>query len=145
QMAVKNALPIEELDPEQSFHLLDKLAPKAVEYEPEKVKALIQVVGGLPLALTLLGKYLCQHSYNVQPRRTVLALETLNNLQTRFQIDEPHVQAEAHPSIDSSQPISLQSIIAVSDRFLTPLVRKTLYALSIFSPKPQSFSEDAAL
>ena len=145
QMAVKDALLIEELNPEHSFHLLRMLAPEAVEHAPENVRMLAQAVGGLPLALTLLGHYLRQQSYNVPARRTVLALEHLGHAQVRLQISELHVQAEAHPSIASSTPISLQSIIAVSDRFLTPSARQTLYALSIFPPKPGSFSEAAAL
>src|SRR5262249_54557979 len=91
------------------------------------------------------GHYLHKQSYHVQPRRTVLALEHLGNAQVRLHISTPHIQAEAHPSITSSTPISLQSIIAVSDHRLSPLARKTLYALSIFPPKPGSFSEEAAL
>jgi len=106
---------------------------------------LLQTLGGLPLALTLLGHYLRQQSYNVPPRRIILALEHLNNPQARLQISRPHVQAEAHPSIPSTQPITLQAIIAVSDCFLTSLARQTLRALSIFPPKPDSFSEEAAL
>jgi transcriptional regulator with XRE-family HTH domain len=145
EMAVSEALKIAELDPEHSLHLLRMLAPEAVESAPEQVRALVQTVGGLPLALILLGHYLRKHSYNVPPRRTVLALEKLNDAQVRLQISKSHVQAEAHPSIASSTPISLQSIIAVSDRFLTPLARETLYALSVFPPKPESFSEEAAL
>jgi len=144
QMA-KDTLLVEELDAEQSFHLLSTLAPKAVEYEPERVRALVEAVGGLPLALILLGNYLRQQSYNVPPRRTALALDYLDDIQARLQICDLHVQAEAHPSIASSVPISLQSIIEVSDRFLTPAARKTLYALSVFPPKPESFSEEAAL
>jgi tetratricopeptide (TPR) repeat protein len=144
-MAVKDALQISELNTEHSFQLLRTLAPEAVEYAPEQVRALAQAVDGLPLALTLLGSYLRKHSYNVPPRRAALALEHLNNAQARLQICELHVQAEAHPSIASSLPISLQSIIAVSDRHLTPLARETLYALSVFPPKPESFSEAAAL
>ncbi len=145
RMAVKDALPISELNTEHSFDLLRTLAPEMVEYAPEKVTALVQTVGGLPLALTLLGNYLRQHSYNVPLRRAVLALEHLNDVQVRLQISEPHVQAEAHPSIASSLPISLRSIIEVSDHLLTPLARETLYALSVFPPKPESFSEGAAL
>ncbi len=145
RMAVENTLQISELNTEHSFDLLRTLAPEMVEYAPEKVRALVQTVGGLPLALTLLGNYLRQHSYNVPLRRAVLALEHLSNVQVRLQIGEPHVQVEAHPSIASSLPISLGSIIAVSDHLLTPLARETLYALSVFPPKPASFSEGAAL
>ena len=110
QIALKDALLIEELNEEQSLHLLRTLAPEVVEYAPEQVRTLVQAVGGLPLALTLLGNYLRKQSYNVPPRRAVRALERLGDAQVRMQISELHVQAEAHPSIASSTSISLQSI-----------------------------------
>jgi transcriptional regulator with XRE-family HTH domain len=62
EMAVSEALQISELNTEQSFHVLRMLAPKVVESAPQPVQALVQAVGGLPLALILLGHYLHKHS-----------------------------------------------------------------------------------
>jgi tetratricopeptide (TPR) repeat protein/transcriptional regulator with XRE-family HTH domain len=145
QMAVPDALLISALSAEDSFALLHRLAPQVVSQAPEQVRALVRAVGGLPLALTLLGNYLRRQAYSGPARRIVTTLERLGDPQVRLQISEPHIQAETHPSIVSSQRISLQSIIQVSDQFLTEGACRAFYALSIFPPKPESFSEAAAL
>ncbi|TMC18261.1 MAG: helix-turn-helix domain-containing protein [Chloroflexi bacterium] len=145
QLAAGNALMIEELNEEQSVHLLRVLAREVVDREETKVRELVHAVGGLPLALTLLGNYLRKQAYHHSARRTAAALERLSNVNERFKVSEPHLQAGTHPTLPSSVAISLSSIIEVSDHFLTSQARETLYALSVFPPKPQSFSEEAAL
>jgi transcriptional regulator with XRE-family HTH domain/tetratricopeptide (TPR) repeat protein len=142
-LAVENAMMIEELNEEQSIHLLRVLAPEVVDREETKVHELVHAVGGLPLALTLLGNYLRKQAYSA--RRTSAALERLGSINERFKIGEPHLQSGAHPSLSSLIAISLSSIIKVSDHFLTPAAHETLYALAVFPPKPESFSEEAAL
>jgi transcriptional regulator with XRE-family HTH domain/tetratricopeptide (TPR) repeat protein len=144
-LAVGNAMMIEELNEEQSMHLLRVLAPEVVDREETKVRELVHAVGGLPLALTLLGNYLRKQAYHLSARRTAAALERLSNVNERFKISEPHLRSGTHPSLPSSVAISLASIIEVSDHFLTATARETLYALSVFPPKPESFSEEAAL
>src|SRR5579859_2912163 len=49
---------IHELDEDESMVLLRMLASQVVEREPQKARELALAVGGLPLALTLLGNYL---------------------------------------------------------------------------------------
>ena len=142
-LTVENAMMIEELNEEQSIHLLRMLAPEVVDREETKVHELVHTVGGLPLALTLLGNYLRKQAYSA--RRTSAALERLSSINERFKISEPHLQSGAHPSLSSLIAISLSSIIEVSDHFLTPAAHETLYALAVFPPKPESFSEEAAL
>jgi tetratricopeptide (TPR) repeat protein/transcriptional regulator with XRE-family HTH domain len=144
-LSVENAMTIEELNEEQSLHLLRVLAPEVVDREETKVRRLVRAVGGLPLALTLLGNYLRKQAYHLSTRRTSAALERLTSIDERFKISEPHLQAGVHPSLPGSVAISLSSIIEVSDHFLTSASREALYALSVFPPKPGSFSEEAAL
>src|SRR5215472_15068601 len=62
QLAVDGAMRIEELAEEQSLDLLQRLAPAAVEREAEKTRQLIRAVGGLPLALVLVGQYLRKYA-----------------------------------------------------------------------------------
>ncbi len=145
QMATHEAMYISELDEEQSIKLLYSLSPEVVCREETKARELVRAVGGLPLALTLIGKFLRKQAYSLPVRRISAALDRLSVVDERFRISEPHVQSEAHPSIPGSTPISLSSIIEISERFLTEAARQTLYALSIFPPKPESFSEEAAL
>ena len=136
---------ISELGEQESVALLQQLAPKAVERETQRVHALVQAVGGLPLALTLMGNYLRKQTASGPTRRIGTVLERLSSAETRLQIQEPHIPAESHPSLSIEIPISLQSVIEVTDRTLTPEVRAALYALAVFPPKPNTFSEEAAL
>ena len=130
---------------EQSIQLLDKLAPQVVSREAQKVQDLVQAVGGLPLALTLLGNYLRKQAYSGPARRITAAMERLSDAEVRLQISEPHVPVESHPSLPIETSLSLQSVIAVTDQLLPEPARHTLYALSVFPPKPNTFSEEAAL
>jgi tetratricopeptide (TPR) repeat protein/transcriptional regulator with XRE-family HTH domain len=143
-IAVETATQIQELNAEDSMTLLRLLAPQVVDVEARKAYDLIHAVGGLPLALTLVGNYLRLQAYSGQPRRIHAALKRLSDAEERLQISTPRGPAEQHPSLPSDVPLSLQSIIAVTDQQLSPKQRATLYALAVFPAKPQSFSEEVA-
>ncbi|TMC22006.1 MAG: helix-turn-helix domain-containing protein, partial [Chloroflexi bacterium] len=144
-IAFDGATEIQELSEEESMALLRLLAPAVVEREGKRTLDLIRAVGGLPLALTLMGNYLRKQAYSGQPRRIATALQRLSSATERLQISEPHGPVESHPSLTSETQVSLQSVIAVTDQVLPQDARHALYALSVFPPKPNSFSEDAAL
>ena len=144
-MTTGGATIISELGEQESIKLLRQLAPQAVDREAQKVHDLVQAVGGLPLALTLMGNYLRKQAASGPARRISAALERLSNVETRLQIEEPHVPAESHPSLSVETPLSLQSVIAVTDQLLSDRARAALYALAVFPPKPNTFSEEAAL
>jgi tetratricopeptide (TPR) repeat protein/transcriptional regulator with XRE-family HTH domain len=143
--AVDGATVIQELSEEESVHLLKLLAPEVVERETQRVTELVQAVGGLPLALTLMGNYLRKQAYSGQSRRITGALKRLSKAEERLQISEPRGPVESHPSLPTDTSLSLQSVITVTDQQLSEQARSTLYALSVFPPKPNSFSEEAAL
>lgn len=144
-LAPGSATVIKELEENESMELLSRLAPRVVEREPQKARELAQSVGGLPLALTLLGNYLRQQSYSGQSRRVDAALARLSNAQVRLHISELRGPTERHSSLSLNAPLSLQSVIDVTGQQLDPQTRATLYALSVFPPKPNHFSEQAAL
>ncbi len=144
-MAFGGATMIEELSKEQSIELLTLLAPQVVAREAQKVDDLVQAVGGLPLALTLMGNYLRKQAYSGPARRITAALERLSDAEVRLTLNEPHVPVESHPSLPIETSLSLQSIISVTDQTLSASARAALYALAVFPPKPNTFSEDAAL
>ena len=52
---------------------------------------------------------------------------------------------ENHPSLPKGKPLSLLATIEVSEERLDETSRKTLQALSVFHPKPNTFSLEAAL
>ncbi|WP_052890813.1 tetratricopeptide repeat protein [Thermogemmatispora carboxidivorans] len=145
EFAVEGAAAIAELGEEDSVQLLRLLAPAVVEQEPERVRTLVRAVGGLPLALTLIGNYLRKESYAGQVRRIRAALQRLSDARVRLGLTESRGPVEVHSSLPGEPVLSLQSVIAVSDEQLSQAARSALYALSVFPPKPASFSEEAAL
>ena len=136
---------IHELGENESMVLLRMLAPQVVEREREKARELAQAVGGLPLALTLLGNYLRLQFYSGQARRVDAALARLSDAEARLHIGEPRGPAERHTSLPLDMPLSLQSVIDVTGQQLAPEVKAALCALSVFPPRPNNFSEEAAL
>ena len=135
---------IHELDEDESIVLLRMLAPKVLQGEPQKAHELALAVGGLPLALTLLGNYLRLQSYSGQSRRVDAALARLSDAEERLNIGEPRGPTERHTSLRSDTPLSLQAVIDVTCQQLKLQEKATLYALAVFPPKPGHFSEDAA-
>lgn len=145
QIATNGATALKELDSAESLGLLHMLAPQVVEQETQRARELIEAVGGLPLALTLLGNYLRGQAYTSPVRHIAAALQRLRDASERLNVSEPHAPVERHTSLPSDTPISLQTVIAVTDQQLAPQVSQTLYALSVFPPRPNTFSEEAAL
>lgn len=143
--AQENVSYLQELNEEASLALLQCLAPEAIE-SGFSIRELVQSVGGLPLALTLIGRYLHVQAQYDQPRRLRAALNRLlQNVKERLQLAEPHVPWEYASSLPMSTALSLQATIAISEHSLPETAQKALYALSVFPPKPYSFLEEAAL
>lgn len=136
---------LHELDTEDGLALLTHLAPEVVRNEPEAARALVEAVGGLPLALTLMGKYLRVQQHAGQKRRVRAALERLQNTAERLQLTGPLSPLERSSGWDSEASLSLQTVIALSDRQLEEQEQAALRTLSLFPPKPNSFSEEAAV
>lgn len=144
-ITVDGATVIHELDEHESIELLKKLAPGVVDREAKKASDLVHAVGGLPLALTLMGNYLRKEAHSGKSRRIGAALERLAVAEERLLLREPHVPVERHTSLPTETPLSLQTVFEVTDQQLKEQERAALYALSVFPPKPNSFSEEAAL
>jgi tetratricopeptide (TPR) repeat protein/transcriptional regulator with XRE-family HTH domain len=145
QVAGESWLAVPELPVEDGLTLLTQLAPQAVEAEPAAAHALVESVGGLPLALILMGKYLHREAYGGQPRRIRAALARLKESTERLRLAEPQALLSAHPSLPVGTPLSLQASIGLSVAALSGEAQALLQALAIFPPKPTSFSEEAAL
>ncbi len=145
QLAISGGITLRELNSAQGMDLLRLLAPQALVVDEQKVQDLVQAVGGLPLALTLIGNYLRKQSYTGQVRRIHSALALLSDASQRMQLKQSFSPLESHPSLPDETSLSLSSIIAVTDQALDEQVRHALYSLATFPPKPNSFSELAAL
>lgn len=142
--ALDNVTVVRELDDPDGRLLLMRLAPDAVQTEPQEAQALVKAVGGLPLALTLLGHYLRAHAHS-QPRRIRAALERLRSADERLRLAEPQTLIGSHPSLEAGTQLSLQAVIGLSDQHISPDAQATLRALAIFPPKPNTFAEEAAV
>jgi len=143
--APQERLLIPELDAQMGVELLAHYVPVLVEENPEAIDELVSAVGGLPLALTLLGHYLAAQALSGQPRRLQTALQRLHEPQHRLQISMPVASTERPPALPSQTPLSLHTAIALSVQMLDPEVYRAFCALCVFPAKPGSFSEEAAL
>lgn len=145
QFAGEESLSVTDLEEKDSLELLASWAPSVVTAESEAARGLVQAVGGLPLGLVLLGKYLARQSASGQPRRLQAALQALQLRARRLQLPLPQVPADAHSSLPAAIPLSLQTSIGMSVDALPPEAQAALRDLAIFPPKPGSFLEEAAL
>lgn len=133
---------VPELTEEDGLQLLERMVPAVVKAEPERSQWLVQSVGGLPLALVLIGQYLRLEAHNRQPRRLRLALESLYHPEKRLQLEQPLVALERSTMYSTR---SLQEAIALSDRHVSQQAQEALRFLSVFPARPSTFSEQAAL
>ncbi len=145
QFAARGATVVQELNEEDSIALLARMIPDFVEHEPDEARTLVRAVGGLPLALILIGKYLHGQKYSGQLRRLRAALNKLQQAETRLHLAEPQALVERFPSLPLNTPVSLHNLIAISDQQLDEQAWHAFRALSLFPPRPNSFSEEAAL
>src|SRR5206468_4393780 len=112
--ALTEAQTVETLDEEASLQLLGQLAPWALAQAPEQLRALAQALGGLPLALSLVGHTLCQQSHDRQPRRLRAVLARLQDRLARLQLAQPQ----------ASGRLSLQAVIKSSAEQLSEAARE---------------------
>jgi tetratricopeptide (TPR) repeat protein/transcriptional regulator with XRE-family HTH domain len=145
QFTGEGAVAVQELGEDDGFTLLARLAPEMVTSDPEIARTLVRLAGGLPLALHLIGKYLRTQAVGGQPRRVRAAIERLLTAEHRLRLSEPQALLERSPTLPVGTPLSLQAIINVSDQQVDDLTRAALRALAVFPPKPNTFSEEAAL
>ncbi len=140
-IAGDNMTKVWELDLQQGLELLAQLSPQAVADEPDEAQALVQRVGGLPLALVLMGGYLRKQSHGNQSRRLREALAGLKTTEACLQMSQPQ-----SPLVSRSiLPLSLEATIGLNKTALNPRARQAWLDLSLFPSKPNTFSEEAAL
>lgn len=134
-----------ELSENDGLALLKKLAPAAVASNRDMAKEVLKAVGGLPLAIMLMGRYLQKEVSRGESGGLGRALKQLQDVEERLLLEQPQAQLGYYPSLPSDVPLSLLAAIEISDEALQPTVRRTFYALSVLPAKPNSFSVEAAL
>jgi tetratricopeptide (TPR) repeat protein len=143
--AQAESISVSELSEQEGLELLARFVPQVVSAERAQAASLVRAVSGLPLALSLLGKYLASQSLPGQPRRLRAALAQVQQAEQRLRLAVPASPQERAPHLPDYVPLSLQATIAVSEGYLSQEARACWYRLSVFPAKPNSFSEEAAL
>lgn len=139
------AFHIRELESKESIQLLTSLVPVLEKVESATLSTLVQVTGGLPLALTLLGHHLLVQTSQKGERRLQTTLNRLRQAKERIQLAQPQVGVQRDFRLSPDSALSLQAIIGLSEAGLDDESRQMLYALAVFPAKPESFTEEAAL
>jgi tetratricopeptide (TPR) repeat protein len=135
----------QELKENDGLRLLSRLAPEAVKAAPNETRSLVRAVGGLPLALILVGNYLRVQAGGGELRRLHSALDQLRRAEERLRLEQPQAVLERQSSLPADVPLSLMAAIGISEEILDKASQYTLQTLSVFPPKPNTFSEEAAL
>lgn len=143
--AGNHVVTVPELNEQDSELVFAQLAPHAIASAPREIRHLVQAVGGLPLALVLIGKYLQVQAHSGQPRRLQAAFERLYCAEERLHLTNPYAHVECTSSLPENAPLSLQEVIHVSCQQLPVAGNEALSALSLFPAKPNTFSEESAL
>lgn len=145
EFAGENTQEITELCNEDAISILANFAPNTVSNEPNAAAKLALSVGHLPFALVLVGRKLRIAERSKQPRRLHQTIEELKSVENRFRLEQPQSLSSRHPSFVEFESLTLANVISLSESILNERARKALHSLSIFEPKPNSFSEEAAL
>ena len=130
--------PVPELEEDPAVLLLRDLAPEACAADPAAARALALAVGGLPLALELIGGFLAAPERGLFAK---LAAESMAAL-----ADPAHRLALAGERLGSrdGRAVTLQETVALSLDTLPAPVQTAFHALGAFAPKPAEFDLPAA-
>lgn len=121
---------------EPAFDLLQVLAPEACAADDAKARHLAQVVGGLPLALSLLGGYLAIPEHSYFPELAVEALNEMRDPKRRLEL--------ASQRLGTADHATLQEVIELSLAELPTEAVSAFHALGAFASKPAYFDREAA-
>ena len=136
------AMSVPELDLRSGGEVLRFFATALPE---EGAAPLVKAVGGLPLALVLMGRYLRLEGRLGEPRRLEAARLRLQDPAARMDLVEARPALETQPSLSLGTSITLRTVISLSEAGLSEAARQMLAAVAVFPPKPNSFDEATAL
>lgn len=122
----------------EGLRLLTLHAPEAAGAEGQDARPVVDVLDGSPMALRLIAKYLHLHARPGAPA----GLEGLHS--ELLAIKESFKTSPAETTGDAQAPPPLLAAVAWCYGHVAEDERRALLALSLFPPKPNSFSADAA-
>ena len=133
---------VDELDDRASTQLLHQFVPTL---DDGNLQNLLHASDGLPLALTLIGRYLRKANFAGQPSRLTRAVSELSDPESRLKLAQPEALLAQRPGWQTSMPLSLFNVIGYSEALLSADARHALRALAMLAPKPNAFDEAAAI
>jgi tetratricopeptide (TPR) repeat protein/transcriptional regulator with XRE-family HTH domain len=142
--AQQDTIAVPELEETDGLALLARFVPQLVEQDEQAARELVRSVGGLPLAVKLMGYYLASQGLSRQPRRLQNAFASLHDAQRRLEVSMPSKWKDTLSGLAEGASLSLQAVIAISAQHLSKPAHAMLHTLTIFPSKPNSFSEEAA-
>jgi tetratricopeptide (TPR) repeat protein/transcriptional regulator with XRE-family HTH domain len=145
ELTTNKAIHVPELEEDDGVNLLARFAPTIIPNEHDTAMALVRAVGGQPLALTIMGKYLGNHIHMKQPRRVRTALGYLHNAERRLKLSISSAPLERTSPLSEGIDISIQSVLAVSYLHLPVSARQALCAFAVLPAKPARVTRAAAL
>jgi len=136
---------VPELDRADGIVLLQRSIGAAGPLEDDEARRLASAVGGHPLALVLMGRYLAREGRDGQRHRRDAALAGLAQASQRLRIEEARSPLDQQPSLSAETPASLEIVIGLSHDSLGESARRALLRLAFFPPRPGTFGQAAAL
>ena len=127
-----------ELANEDTYALLQKLAPDVCKAFPQETRDLCDQLGGMPLAVELIGGYLGTTGQNYFKDQQQDSLETMTRPEERLALVGKRL------GYVSSKQQTLEQIINLSLEDLDETTRGGFYALGAFASKPEQFDRHAA-
>jgi tetratricopeptide (TPR) repeat protein len=127
-----------ELADEPACALLREIAPEAWAADPAQAAQLAAGVGGLPLALELVGAFLAAPERSLFPQLAQAALGEMADPARRL------AQASVRLGTVDGKQVSLQETIALSLAYLPQSAVSVFHALGAFAPRPAGFDLAAA-
>lgn len=121
-----------------AYELLTHFAPEAGITDPSTAQSLVAAVGGLPLALVLLGGYLRNPERSILSEERIKGLSEMNDPHRRLQLAQQRLGAV------EDKTLTLHEVIALSLDTLPEYMVSSFFALGAFAAKPDRFDRTAA-
>jgi tetratricopeptide (TPR) repeat protein len=127
------------------LQLLLHFIPTLPEAELPRARGLVESLGGLPLALVLIGRRLRAEAALGSEAHVRQVLEDLTDPQKRLRVEVPRLPSDLQPTFPPEAPLSLHAAIELSERPFDELTRAGFHALGALPPGPGTFDEATAL
>ncbi|MCH7589082.1 MAG: tetratricopeptide repeat protein [Chloroflexi bacterium] len=135
QLAKDRAVEIGGLTQAEGVSLLQHFVPNI---DDTSAYPLVQSVHGIPLTLVIVGKFLRNENQAGQGQPSEEALHRLHG------VPPTDPGPPQKPDLDANGHLSIEKVLQFSMETLEPHMRELLSALTLFPPKPNTFSAQAA-